>query len=507
MRVIALLATYNEERFISGCIEHLCRQGVESYIVDNESTDSTPALAGAYLGRGLVGIESFPRDGVYRWERLLHRKEELAAQLEADWFLHVDADERHLSPRPGVSLVDALAEADRQGYNAVNFHEFTFIPTAEAPDHDHPEFERTMRSYYPFEPTFPRLIRAWKKQPGPVDLAAAAGHRVSFPGLRLCPEPFKMRHYLFLSKRHLAEKYGRRAFDPAELRRGWHRWRSQVGAGGLDFPPRSHLRQYTTDEDLDPVSPWKRHWADEALEAHPARRFFLKPGYAHRPRPDYFADTLEDESSVVHQPDVYPLAAHLGRAFACDHVLDVGCGRAMKLAALHPEFAVTGVDYGDNLAFCHARYSFGRWVEADLESAVPHLDAAVLGRTVVVCADVVEHLIDPTALLRGLRQWMTDAPVAVISTPERDLVRGPLDLGPPANPHHVRAWNQTEFDQLLRWHGLNVIATGLTANNDRDRQLKTAVAVIGTTGTPAPDWLPNALPGIQVIRGAGSPGS
>ena len=41
MRILAIIATYNEERFIGGCLEHLFSQGVEAYLCDNQSTDGT----------------------------------------------------------------------------------------------------------------------------------------------------------------------------------------------------------------------------------------------------------------------------------------------------------------------------------------------------------------------------------------------------------------------------------------------------------------------------------
>ena len=121
MRAVALLATHNEERFIAGCIEHLLRHGVEVYLVDNESTDATVEIASRYRGRGLIEIESFPRRGQYIWRPLLQRKEELAATLDADWFMHVDADEIRLPARGGLTLAEALERADGDGYNAVNF--------------------------------------------------------------------------------------------------------------------------------------------------------------------------------------------------------------------------------------------------------------------------------------------------------------------------------------------------------------------------------------------------
>lgn len=259
MRAVALLATYNEERFIVPCLEHLGRHGIDTYLIDNESTDATVRLARQFLGRGLIGIESFPRHGTYRWQRILERKERLAAELPADWFLHLDADEIRLPPAAGQTLAEGLAEADRAGFNAVNFLEFTFVPTRQSPDHDHSNYVSTMRWYYPYLPSFPNQLKAWKKQPGPVELAWSGGHLVRFPGLRMCPTSFPMRHYLFLSLEHAVRKYVQRAYDPEELSRGWHRARSYLRAEDISLQEETELRRYVADDLLDPSDPLKRH--------------------------------------------------------------------------------------------------------------------------------------------------------------------------------------------------------------------------------------------------------
>ena len=69
--MVALLATYNEERFVAGCLEHLLQQHVDVYLIDNCSSDQTVAIASRYLGRGLIGIETFPRTGMYSWRPIL----------------------------------------------------------------------------------------------------------------------------------------------------------------------------------------------------------------------------------------------------------------------------------------------------------------------------------------------------------------------------------------------------------------------------------------------------
>ncbi len=263
MRVVAILAAYNEERFIAGCLEHLFEQGVEAYLIDNCSTDGTVEIAERYLKRGLIGIETFPRiEGVYKWGALLERKEQLAATLEADWFMHVDADEIRLPPRSDRTLAQAFAEVDDKGYNAVNFMEFVFVPTQEAPDHDHPRFQETMRWYYPFLRSFPQRRNAWKRQPEKVDLVRSGGHRVRFPGLHMYPESFKMRHYLFLSVPHAIRKWVNRKYDTAEVEKGQHRLRASLTPEKIQLPSQKELRHYTSDGELDSSNPLTRHlWA------------------------------------------------------------------------------------------------------------------------------------------------------------------------------------------------------------------------------------------------------
>lgn len=257
-RVVAIIATYNEERFIGGCLEHLFDNGVDAYLCDNESTDRTVEIATGYLGRGLRGIETLPRDGTYRWRQILARKQQLGAEMDADWLLHLDADEIPQSSRAGQTLAEAFAEADAAGYNAVEFRELTFVATREAPDHDHPEFRRTMRWYYPFEPRPLHLVRAWKRQPA-VDLVSTGGHQASFPGRRISPRPLFLRHYLILSREHMLRKYVRRRYDPAEVRKGWHGWRAKLTARKIRLPSQAELRFTADDADLDTSSPRRRH--------------------------------------------------------------------------------------------------------------------------------------------------------------------------------------------------------------------------------------------------------
>jgi hypothetical protein len=65
----------------------------------------------------------------------------------------------------------------------------------------------------------------------------------------------------------------------------------------------------------------------------------------------------------------------------------------------------------------------------------------------------------------------------LLSTPERDLVRGREHLGPPGNPCHLREWSIRELDAFLRDRGIEHRSVGLTRDNDLHNRLETILAV------------------------------
>jgi glycosyltransferase involved in cell wall biosynthesis len=263
LRVVAVVTVRNEERFIAACLENLIEQGLQVYLCDNDSTDRTHEIAEQYLGAGLIAIERVPYHGTFDWQGLLRRKEELFQSLDADWLMHVDADEIFLSPSQ-TPLASAITAVDALGYEAIDFFEFTFVPSREDPEHDTPAYQTTLRTYYPFRPRAPYCVRAFKKQPGPMEIAWSGGHVVRFDHpVRLHPEPFRKKHYLFLSVEQARSKYLGRNYRSDEVASfGWHGWRARLQAKDIWLPSACDLRVTAGDDDLDASNPWTRHWLD-----------------------------------------------------------------------------------------------------------------------------------------------------------------------------------------------------------------------------------------------------
>jgi glycosyltransferase involved in cell wall biosynthesis len=279
MKIVAILASYNEQKFIRACLEHYLEQGIEVYLLDNDSADDTLAIASEYLGRNLIGIERIPRHGMYQWRKILMRKEQLADEIQADWLMHSDPDEIRVAPDSTQTLAEAIADVDKQGYNAVNFMEYTFLPVRESPDHDNAEFQKTMRWYYPFAQRHPHRLNAWKKQrrrwPGAralfselahnhrwrvpsVNLRDSGGHVVQFRGIHPYPVDFKLKHYIVLSLEHAIQKYVKKSFDPKEIA-GSHGWRATAKEHEFLLPSQSQMRVYKSDNELDASNPLTEH--------------------------------------------------------------------------------------------------------------------------------------------------------------------------------------------------------------------------------------------------------
>ncbi|HVY18758.1 MAG TPA: SEC-C metal-binding domain-containing protein [Bauldia sp.] len=259
MKVVAIMIVRNEEACLPRCLEHLSEQGLTVAVVDNDSTDRTRAILEA---SGVVErIDHAPFDGTFRLGELLKRAHLMRDTLTADW-LHLNSpDEIFNSNRPGERLVDAIARADAEGFTAINYDEFVFLPTDEKTRAEGKAFDRLLRHYYFYQPLRLNLVRSCKNIPGISNLRSG-GHVITGPGIRVYPENLPLRHYIGLSADHFRSKYRNRIYPAEELARGWHYDRATIDTERVRMPSARLLKYFAGDDvrGLDRSEVWLRHF-------------------------------------------------------------------------------------------------------------------------------------------------------------------------------------------------------------------------------------------------------
>jgi hypothetical protein len=73
-----------------------------------------------------------------------------------------------------------------------------------------------------------------------------------------------------------------------------------------------------------------------------------------------------------------------------------------------------------------------------------------------VCADVIEHLLNPLPLLASVISELQQGGTLIISTPDREGLRGSRNRHSP-KAEHVREWSKSEFRELIKQTGLRII--------------------------------------------------
>lgn len=169
--------------------------------------------------------------------------------------------------------------------------------------------------------------------------------------------------------------------------------------------------------------------------------FGIKRGYRHRKKEIYWNDTNRTDEN---QKEVYELASFYLHKYGYKNVLDIGCGSGFKLIQYFSDCNTVGVEVEGTYEFLKQKYPERRWINvSDVDKIPKHTD-------LIICADVIEHLLNPDDLLKLIASINFD--LLFISTPERKICRGWLDYGPPQHVYHVREWNATEFRSYIGSH-------------------------------------------------------
>ena len=172
--------------------------------------------------------------------------------------------------------------------------------------------------------------------------------------------------------------------------------------------------------------------------------FYIKPTYISRTIYTHYNDQKSEDEW---QLEVYLHALGLMKKYAFRKVVDLGCGSGYKLMHYLSDYKTTGLELKENLAYLRKKYPDRKWLKSDFFKNYK------IKTDVLICSDVIEHLVDPDELLEYIKK--ISFKYLVLSTPDRSLIYDKemkFNDGPPRNPAHVREWTYDEFAQYIGKH-------------------------------------------------------
>lgn len=193
-----------------------------------------------------------------------------------------------------------------------------------------------------------------------------------------------------------------------------------------------------------------------------ADRYFIKAGYRENlvqgtydtdAEPRYWTE-MRIRNSHFFQYYVYELARDLLLENKFKSVMDVGSGPGTKLKELIAPVCldIVLVDQPSARGIVEERFCDARFIAVDLSKIDITLNREF---DLIICADVIEHLLDPDPCINFIKNHLSEKGLAVLSTPERDNLRG-LECNHSPHPAHVREWSGKEFCSYLEHHGWTV---------------------------------------------------
>ncbi len=159
----------------------------------------------------------------------------------------------------------------------------------------------------------------------------------------------------------------------------------------------------------------------------------------------------DDESHY----DVYKLCRKIIKKKEVKSVLDIGCGIGIKLMKLIEPVCenIYGIDQELSINYARQKYGQKNFFIDNIEDPELKLKQKF---DLIICSDVIEHLKNPDKLINYIKKYSDKNSLIVISTPERDILRG-KNIRQISHWSHVREWNRIELYRYLKNHNLNVI--------------------------------------------------
>jgi 2-polyprenyl-3-methyl-5-hydroxy-6-metoxy-1,4-benzoquinol methylase len=156
------------------------------------------------------------------------------------------------------------------------------------------------------------------------------------------------------------------------------------------------------------------------------------------------------------QKEVYLFCRDFMKKNNLNFVIDVGCGSAYKLTTFLSDFNTLGIETEPCYTYLQQTYPTFKWLLSGKPEESFKLYDEINNSDVVICSDVIEHVVNPDILVDYLLSLKSK--YYIISTPCRDILCHHPKFsntykkswsGPPMNVCHVREWTMKEFKQYI----------------------------------------------------------
>ena len=183
----------------------------------------------------------------------------------------------------------------------------------------------------------------------------------------------------------------------------------------------------------------------------PQKTYNIISGYRSNPTPTHHNDiSWTDES----QNEVYQFSRKLLDEKQLNTVIDLGCGSGFKLIKYFDDKETIGIETEPCLSFLKTKYANKKWIHSgEPEKSFSNYRESC---DIIICADVIEHILDPDDLLHHIKQY--NFKYLIISTPDRSVLKTMKEygdkawFGPPVNKSHVREWTYDELHLYIKTH-------------------------------------------------------
>ena len=201
------------------------------------------------------------------------------------------------------------------------------------------------------------------------------------------------------------------------------------------------------------------------------KKFCIKENYISRDSYHHHDDRGQEDG---YQDKVYETAYEICLKNSFRKVVDIGCGSGFKLIKYFKDCDFVGIEIEPTLSWLKENYPQHTWKSTTFSQEWEE------SCDVIICADVIEHLVNPDELVNFIKR--SGFKYAVISTPERDAIqryqRGYTWSGPPDNMAHVREWDFQEFREYMSQH-FEVVDQFMSQNKAESAPLCQIVVVKG----------------------------